>query len=156
MCCTKLLQKHAILRNPQKIVWNPKPVCGIHEQIIIYVFSKLVESANCKRNPQVVSVFCKCKRNPQIVSGIRVNLRNPITFAESGTTTYIRSLRNPQQNQCADKVYVTTISTRNPLKFCKWKPLTFWNMFKDLSLEPRKIQTQNCAPSQCTVWPRNV
>ena len=28
-------------------------------------------------------------------------------------------------------------------------------MFKDLSLESRNIQTQNCAPIQCTVWPRN-
>ena len=28
-------------------------------------------------------------------------------------------------------------------------------MFKDLSLEYRNIQTQNCAPIQCTVWPRN-
>ena len=30
------------------------------------------------------------------------------------------------------------------------------NMFKDLSLESRNIQTQNCAPIQCTIWPRNV
>ena len=29
-------------------------------------------------------------------------------------------------------------------------------MFKDLSLESRNIQTQNCAPIQCTVWPRYV
>ena len=28
-------------------------------------------------------------------------------------------------------------------------------MFKDLSLESRNINTQNCAPIQCTVWPRN-
>ena len=28
-------------------------------------------------------------------------------------------------------------------------------MFKDLSMESRNIQTQNCAPIQCTVWPRN-
>ena len=28
-------------------------------------------------------------------------------------------------------------------------------MFKNLSLESRTIQTQNCAPIQCTVWPRN-
>ena len=31
-----------------------------------------------------------------------------------------------------------------------------FNMFKDLSLESRIIQTQNCAPIQCIVWPRNV
>ena len=29
-------------------------------------------------------------------------------------------------------------------------------MFKDLSLKSRNIQTQNCAPIQCTVWPRDV
>ena len=28
-------------------------------------------------------------------------------------------------------------------------------MFKDLFLESRNIQTQNYAPIQCTVWPRN-
>ena len=32
---------------------------------------------------------------------------------------------------------------------------TNFNMFKDLSLESRNIQTQNCAPIQCRVWPRN-
>ena len=34
-------------------------------------------------------------------------------------------------------------------------PTKFY-MFKDLSLESRNIQTQNCAPIQCTVWPRNA
>ena len=29
-------------------------------------------------------------------------------------------------------------------------------MLKQLPLESRNIQTQNCAPIQCTVWPRNV
>ena len=50
-----------------------------------------------------------------------------------------------------------TFFTRNPRNFCKWNPLTFWNMFKYLSLESRNIQTetQNLAPIQCTVWPRN-
>ena len=28
-------------------------------------------------------------------------------------------------------------------------------MFKNLSLESRNIQTQNCTPIQCKVWPRN-
>ena len=36
--CSKLLQKQAILRNPQQNVWNPEPVCGIRVQIIIYAF----------------------------------------------------------------------------------------------------------------------
>ena len=31
-----------------------------------------------------------------------------------------------------------------------------FNMFKDLSMESRNKQTQNCAPIQCAVWPRNV
>ena len=82
-------------------------------------------------------------------------VRNPVTVAESRTTSYISLLRNPQQNKCANKIYVTGICTQNPLKFFKWNPLTFWNIFKDLSLESRDIQTQNCAPIQCTVWPRN-
>ena len=83
-------------------------------------------------------------------------LRNPLTVAESRTTSNICLLRNPQQNKCADKIYVTGICMRNPLKFCLSNPLTFWNIFEDLSLESGNIQTQNCAPIQCTVWPRNV
>ena len=83
-------------------------------------------------------------------------LLNPHTVAESRTTSYIYLLRHPQQNKCADKIYVTGFCTRNPRNFCRWNPLTFWNMFKDLSLESRNIQTQNCAPMQCTIWPRNV
>ena len=27
-------------------------------------------------------------------------------------------------------------------------------MFKDLSMESENIQTKNCAPIQCLVWPR--
>ena len=30
-----------------------------------------------------------------------------------------------------------------------------FNMFKDLYLESTNIQTQNCEPIQCTVWPRS-
>ena len=51
--------------------------------------------------------------------------------------SYICLLRNPQQNKCAGKIYVTGIFMRNPL-------------------ESTNTQTQNCAPIQCTVWPRNV
>ena len=77
-------------------------------------------------------------------------------FAESRTVCGIHkqmiqlaifAKRNQQQNKCADKIYVTGI--------CLWNPLTFGNIFKDLSRESRNIQTQNCAPIQCTVWPRN-
>ena len=81
-------------------------------------------------------------------------LRNPLTVAESKTTSCICLLQNPQQNKCADKIYVTGICMRNPLKLCIWKPLTFWNTFGDLSLESKNIQTQNCAPIQCKFWPR--
>ena len=79
-----------------------------------------------------------------------------LKFTEPATTTYIRSLLKPQQNQCADKICVTAVCTRNPLKFCMWNPLIFWNMIKDLSLDSRNIQTQNCAPIQCKVWRRKV
>ena len=72
------------------------------------------------------------------------NLRNPLTVPESSTTSY----------KYASKIYVTSICTRNPRKSCKWNPLTFWKMFKYLSLESRNIQTQTCAPIQCLVWPR--
>ena len=90
--------------------------------------------------------ICNCNWNPQIVSRIRMNLRNPEqlpTFARCGI-------------QWSDKNYVTGIFTQNPLKFCKWNALMFWNMIKDLSLESRNTQTQYCAPIQCTVRPRNV
>ena len=67
--------------------------------------------------------------------GFHLNLRIPLTLcgihlvAEARTTSYICLLRNPQQNKCAEKMYVTGIRMRNPLKFCLWNPLTFWNMF---------------------------
>ena len=83
-------------------------------------------------------------------------LRNPLAVAESRTTSYICLLRNPQQNKCAEKTYFTGICMRNPLKFCLWNPLTFWTIFQNLSLESRNIQTQICAPTQCTVWSRNA
>ena len=54
-------------------------------------------------------------------------LRNPVSVAESRTTSYI-CLWNPQQNKFADKYYLTGICMRNPLKFCLWNLLTFWNI----------------------------
>ena len=101
----------------------------------------LVESANFKWNYHFVCEF-------------HLSLRNSLTVAESRTTSHIYLLRHPQQNKCADKFYATGFCTRNPRNFCRWNPLTFWNMFKDLSLESRNIQTQNCTPMQCTIWPR--
>ena len=70
-------------------------------------------------------------RNPLTVCGIRLHLRIPLKFCGIQTTSYIRLLRKPRHNKCADKSYVTLICTRNPQKFCKWNPFTFWNMFKD-------------------------
>ena len=37
-----------------------------------------------------------------------------------------------------------------------WSFRQSFTMFKDLSLESRNIQTQNCAPIKCTLWPRNA
>ena len=67
--------------------------------------------------------------NPLTVCGIRLNLRIPLTncadsfyncgfhlhfvestsTAEFRTTSFIRLLRKPQRNKCADKIYVTGI-----------------------------------------------
>ena len=38
-----------------------------------------------------------CSWKPQIVCVTRINSRNPFTFADYGTTTFIRCLMNPQQ-----------------------------------------------------------
>ena len=102
-------------------------------------------------------------RNPLKVCGKSSNLRIPLTFC--GNHLHLRNSKQlaifgcckiRKKNQWAGKYYVTVICTQNPLKFCKWNPLTFWNMFKDLSLKSRNRQTQKCAPIQCTVWHRNV
>ena len=87
---------------------------------------------NCKWKFKIVSGIRKvyedsanCNRNPQIVSGIRMNLRNPLKFAESGTTIYIRSLRNPQQIQCVDKIYFPDICTQLSTEiFVHWNFVT--------------------------------
>ena len=68
-------------------------------------------------------------RNPLTFANSAYILRIPLTVAESRTTSYICLLRNPQQNKCADKIYVTDKCMRNPLKLCLWNPLTFWNIF---------------------------
>ena len=124
----------------------------------------------------IVTLSCcgirNSERNPQIVNGIRSFwARIPLKFADS---TYIlripltfcgihSQLRNPEQlaifaccgirtkTNVATKFTLQVLVRGIPEKFCKRKPLTFWNMFKDLSLESRSIQTQNGAPIQCTV-----
>ena len=44
--------------------------------------------------------------------------------------------------------------TRIPTKICEWNPITFSEMFTNLSLESRKMQTQNCVPIQRKVLSR--
>ena len=56
----KTAPKNATLRNPQQNVWNPEPVSGRNEQIIIYVFRKLRLSWNLQ-----------LEWNPRSVGGIR-------------------------------------------------------------------------------------
>ena len=126
-------------------------------------------SENLSYGYQKISEFLYSLRNPLTFadSGYKfckfhLHLRIPVTFCESTymcgiqITSYICLLGNPQQIKCADKICVTSICTRNPRKSCKWNPLTFWNLFKYLSPESRNTMTQNCAPIQCTVWPRIV
>ena len=36
-----------------------------------------------------------------------------------------------------------------------WSFRQIFNRFEDLSLQSRNMQTQNCAPIQCTIWPPN-
>ena len=60
---------------------------------------------------------------------------------------FVNCKRIPQQGRAICSSFVHSFPLIVPTKF---------NMFKDLSLESRNIQTQNCAPIQCTVWPRNA
>ena len=62
----------------------------------------------------------------------------------------------PNKINVPPKFILEVFVLRNPLKSYKWNPHTSWNIFKDLSLESSNIQTQNCAPIQCTAWPRNA
>ena len=89
---SKLLQKTNFEESARKIVESAtkyaesRNVSQFHEQIIIYVFSEL----RLSWNPQMASGIRIC--------GIHLHLRNLLTFAESRSLTYIRSLRNPQKN----------------------------------------------------------
>ena len=87
--------------------------------------------------------------NSFTAGGIHLQLRNPEQLAIFACCGIRNKINGPK------KKYFTSICTLNPRKYCNWNPLTIWNMFKYLCLEPRNIQTQNFAPIQCTVWPRN-
>ena len=122
-----------------------------------------MQPANCKWNLQIVSGIRILFADSTYICGFHLDfadstyiLRNPLIVANSRTTSYICLLRNPLQNKYADKNYITGILTPNLRNFCRWKPLTFWNILRNLSLEYRNKQTQNCALIQYTVWPRNV
>ena len=81
---------------------NPLTICEVHLQF--------AESAYiCGFRIQILRI-------PLIFANSTYILRNPLTVAES-RTSYICWLRNPQQNKCADKIYLTGICMRNPWKF---------------------------------------
>ena len=126
------------MQNPEQLIESDMCIvtlsgCGIRKLC--------VEFANCERNPHFVCGFHLLLRIPLTFRGLDLHLRCSLTAAESRTTRYNCWLRNPQQNKCADKIYVTGICTRNPRNFCKLNLLTFWNMFKGFSLESRTLQT---------------
>ena len=101
---------------------KPLTICGNHLQF--------AESAYiCGFRIQILQI-------PLTFADSTFIFRNPLTIAESRTTSYICLLWNPQQNKCADKICVTGICTRNPRNFCKWSSFTFWNMFNDFLWNP--------------------
>ena len=111
--------------------------CKVFSWIPLTMVKSLLLNSACAYASSIINKFL----NSFTVCGFRLQilripltfadstyiLRNPLTVAESRTTSYICLLRNPQQIKCADKNYVTSICTRNPRKSCKWNPLTFWN-----------------------------
>ena len=97
------------------------------------------------------NVFAELKKLSQQMKNLSLYiLRNPLTVAESRTTSFFHWLRKPQQNKCAVKYFFTGVTD-----VLKRNSLTFQNLFRDLSLESRNIHTQCCVPIQCKVWPRN-
>ena len=63
-------------------------------------------------------------------------------------------LWNPQQNKRVEKKrysFLYSESTEILLKESTY----MLEGFKDLSVESRNMQAKNCAPIQCTIWPRN-
>ena len=63
------------------------------------------------------------------------------------TVHFVHCKRIPQQGRSLYSSFVL---------YCPLIVPTNFSHFKDLSLESRNIKTQNCAPIQCTVWPRNA
>ena len=82
-----------------------------------------------------------CRRNLHTASEVRINLRNPLTFAES---VYIRGIRNNYLYSLVDAEPETkSICRQNlPYSYLYAESTVIWNMFEDLSLESRNIQTQ--------------
>ena len=91
------------LRNPLTFAESAYKVCGFHLDLRYPLTNRLV----------FFGIY------------LLYILQNPLTVAESRTTSYIRFLRNPQQNKCAVKLNATGVFTRNPQTICKWSPLTF-------------------------------
>ena len=135
-----------IFRIPQekKIRFVPEST-----KLFFFIFSAVLESTD-KQLKHCIAQTCSKTDNFAESATKYVQLRICFTFDESGTTTYICSLWNSLSRQIVRCRYLYAESTRNR----KWNPLTFWNKFLDLSLESRNIQTQNCLPIQCRLWPR--
>ena len=120
--------------------FSNKQKCGIHLQF--------AETTYNLRNPLAFAdsayKFCGFNvhlRIPLTICGIHLQLRNPdklAIFACCG----IR-----KKNKGADKTYATGICMRNPLKFCLWNPLTFWNIFKTCLWNPETYRHKIVLPS---------
>ena len=105
-----------------------------------------MESASCKWNPHFVFT---CGFHLHFADSTYI-LRNPLTVAESSTTSY----NKPQQGKCADKIYVTDICMRNPLKFVSGVHLYFGTYLKTCLWNPgtyrhKKISRNIFSPLFC-------
>ena len=127
---------------------------------------------NCSYASSVINKM----RNPLTICGIRLLLRIPqINFADSthicgfhlhfAKSTYSCGIQNNQlflllaesaTKQMGRQKLRYRYMYAESTEFYLWNSPTFKNIFQDLFLDFRNIQTQNCAPIECTVWPRNV
>ena len=64
------------------------------------------------------------------------------------TRCCVSLLRNPRNNRCADRIYITGVCAPKPLKCCKWNQFTLWNKFIDLSMASKIIQTPKIAKNR--------